>query len=272
MHFTKSNWVRFWDIEHNWDETVATEYVHLEHDGKLLLVDIDGEGPAKPQMGRELLDGGFVIRLPTPDEVSALGINWALRRTNRIRLNAIDYVISHGIPEIPWPEDWAWKDSVISDSAVDPVARESVYRTIHRVVSKVVITNSEHEILMAKVSRGFFTGCWTLPGGFVDYGEHPRHAAEREAFEELGVRIEIHDPRGESGSVVEGDDLGLVQTEIFNDEGINWVSFTYRCETDLGDQEIIPKDDEIEKAEWFSKEEALKRAVSKFDVEAINRV
>jgi len=40
----------------------------------------------------------------------------------------------------------------------------------------------------------------------------------------------------------------------------------------LGDQEIIPKDDEIEKAEWFSKEEALKKAVSKFDIEAINRL
>ena len=230
---------------------MATEYVHLEHDGKLLLVDMGGKGPAKPQMGRDLLDGGFFIRLPTPEEVSALGISWAPRRTNRIRLNEIDYVISHGIPEIPWPEDWAWKDSVISDSAVDPVARESVYRTIHRVVSKVVITNSKHEILMAKVSRGFFTGCWTLPGGFVDYGEHPRHAAQRVAFEELGVKIEIPDSRGESGAAVEGDDLGLVQTEIFNEEGINWVSFTYRCETDLSDQEIIPKDDEIERQGGF---------------------
>jgi NADH pyrophosphatase NudC (nudix superfamily) len=40
----------------------------------------------------------------------------------------------------------------------------------------------------------------------------------------------------------------------------------------LDGQEIIPKDDEIEKAGWFSKEEALKKAVSKFDIEAINRV
>ena len=251
---------------------MATEYIHLEHDGKLLLVYLDGGGPAIPQMGRDMADGGFLIRLPTPEEVSAMGIIWSLRRTNRIRLYSEDYVINHGIPELPWPEHWAWKDSVISDSAVDPVARESVYRTIHRVVSKVVITNSKHEILMAKVSRGFFTGCWTLPGGFVDYGEHPRSAAEREAKEELGVMIQIPDPRGESGAVVDGYDLGLVQTEIFNDEGINWVSFTYCCETDLDGQQIIPKDDEIEKAEWFSKEEALKMAVSQFDIEAINRI
>ena len=44
---------------------------------------------------------------------------------------------------------------------------------------------------MAKSSRGFFTGCWTLPGGFVDYGEHPRTGAVREALEELGIDIEI---------------------------------------------------------------------------------
>ena len=88
----------------------------------------------------------------------------------------------------------------------------------------------------------------------------------------MGVRIEIPDSRGESGAVIDGDDLGVVQTEIFNEEGINWVSFTYRCETDLGDQEITPKDDEIEKAEWFSKEVALNKAVSKFYIEAIKRL
>ena len=170
------------------------QFLHLEHDGKLLLVDLDGNGPAIPKMGRSISENGFIIRLPTPKEVSSMGITWKLRRVNRIRLDSQDYIVNYGIPEIPWPENWAWKDSTISDSAVDPLARESVYRTIHRVVSKVVIVNSRAEVLMAKVSRGFFTGCWTLPGGFVDYGEHPREAAVREALEELGVVIEIPDP------------------------------------------------------------------------------
>lgn len=250
---------------------MVTEHVYLEHDGKLLLVDLDGNGPVKPQMGRDGAQSGFTIRLPNPSEVAAMGIKWSPRRVNRIRLGTSDHVVNHGIPKIAWPKNWAWKDTAISDSSVDPVARESVYRTIHRVVSKVVITNSDDEILMAKVSRGFFAGCWTLPGGFVDYGEHPRDAAEREAMEELGISIEIPDPRGESGPVLPGDDGGLVQTAIFNEEGINWVSFTYSCNTDLDGQEIVPKDDEIERADWFSKEDALKIAVSMFDIEAINR-
>ena len=245
------------------------EFVHLEHDGKLLLVDKNGNGPAIPKMGRKATEKGVMIRLPTTNEVSGMGINWTLRRVNRIRLGSEDYIVNYGIPDVPWPRDWAWKDSTISDSAVDPVARESVYRTIHRVVSKVVIINSREEVLLAKVSRGFFTGCWTLPGGFVDYGEHPREAAEREALEELGVMIEIPDPENIESKIDHGEGA-IVQAKIFNDEGINWVSFTYRCKSDLEGQEISPKDDEIEEARWFSKEEAIRVAVSEFDIAAIN--
>ena len=175
-------------------------------------------------------------------------------------------------PKISWPGEWAWKDAVISDSLVDPVARESVYRTLHRVVSKVVITNSNDEILMAKVTRGFFTGCWTLPGGFVDYAEHPRTGAEREALEELGINIRIPDPQGESGDASKGDDGAVIQQAIFQKDGINWLSFTYRCKADIPAEDIIPKDDEIEEARWFSKEEAMNNAVSLFDIEAIRRV
>ena len=245
------------------------QFLHLEHDGKLLLVDLDGNGPAIPKMGRSISENCFNIRLPTPEEVSSMGITWKLRRVNRIRLDSQDYIVNYGIPEIPWPENWAWKDSTISDSAVDPLARESVYRTIHRVVSKVVIVNSREEVLMAKVSRGFFTGCWTLPGGFVDYGEHPREAAVREALEELGVAIEIPDPINSIDKNDGSEDGAIVQAKIFNDEGINWVSFTYKCKADLEGQEISPKDDEIEEARWFTKEEAIRVAVSEFDIDAI---
>ena len=245
------------------------EFVHLEHDGKLLLVDTNGNGPAIPKMGRKATEKGVMIRLPTTNEVSGMGINWTLRRVNRIRLGSEDYIVNYGIPDVPWPRDWAWKDSTISDSAVDPVARESVYRTIHRVVSKVVITNSRDEVLLAKVSRGFFTGCWTLPGGFVDYDEHPREAAVREALEELGVVIDIPDPLNKQAKIKHPEGA-IIQSKIFNEEGINWVSFTYKCEDDLQGQKISPKDDEIEDARWFAKEEAISLAVSEFDIAAIN--
>ena len=251
--------------------SVPRRHIHLEHDGKLLLVDLDGNGPVIPKMGR-VGDGGFSIRLPTPEEARGMGLTWKEKRTNQFRLGQDIHDVIVATPEISWPGEWAWKDSVISDNSVDPVARESVYRTLHRVVSKVVITNSDDEVLMAKVTRGFFTGCWTLPGGFVDYAEHPRTGAEREALEELGINIRIPDPEGESGDVYKGDDGAVIQQAIFQKDGINWLSFTYRCRADIPAADIVPKDDEIEEVRWFSKEEALKNAVSLFDIEAIRRV
>jgi ADP-ribose pyrophosphatase YjhB (NUDIX family) len=245
-------------------------HIHLEHDGKLLLVDMEGNGPAIPQMGRAG-SGGFSIRLPSPDEATAMGLTWKVMRTNHFRLGQQMHEVTVATPEIDWPGEWAWKDAVISDSEVDPVARESVYRTLHRVVSKVVVINPRNEVLMGKVTRGFFTGCWTLPGGFVDYDEHPRAGAEREALEELGINIRIADPLGESSRGNEGEGTPIVRQEIFTPDGICWLSFTYRCEADIAAEDIVPKDDEIEEARWFTKEEALQVAVSLFDIEAIQK-
>ena len=66
-------------------------------------------------------------------------------------------------------------------------------------------------------------------------------------------------------------DSAYVQTAIFNEQGINWVSFTYTCETDLNGQEITPKEDEIEEVGWFAPDQALNIAVSMFDIEAIKK-
>ena len=106
----------------------------------------------------------------------------------------------------------------------------------------------------------------------MDYGEHPREAAIREAMEELGIEISIDDPKGEVGEAFGSDDGALIREEIFNEDGINWVSFTYRCSGEFGKDEIVPKDDEIEEARWFSKTDALRVAVSIFDIEAISTI
>ena len=62
-----------------------------------------------------------------------------------------------------------------------------------------------------------------------------------------------------------------MRQEVFTPDGICWLSFTYRCEADIAAEDIVPKDDEIEEARWFTKEEALQVAVSLFDIEAIQK-
>jgi ADP-ribose pyrophosphatase YjhB (NUDIX family) len=248
------------------------EYIYLEHDGKILLVDGKGNGPQLPKQGRILVSEDYLLRLPTYDEVLKLKIPYKKIRNNVIIIGMKSYKITIGEPKISWPEHWAWKDNAISDNVVHPIVRECIYRTIHRIVSKVIILNDENKILMAKSSRGFFTGYWTLPGGFVNYGEHPREGAEREVLEELGIIINISDPMGESGNIKTGNDNSLIQQEIFNEDGINWVSFTYRSNSNVMIENINPKEGEIEEVRWFDIEEALKIAVSHFDINAIKRI
>ena len=128
---------------------------------------------------------------------------------------------------------------------------------MHRVVAKVILINSQNEIAMAKVKRGFFSGHWTLPGGFVDYAEHPVEGAVREVKEELGVSVEIDEK-----------DIVQIAERIFTSEGIQFLSFTYKCYIE-GDVQFNPKADEIEEARWFPMQQALANAASLFDVEAL---
>ena len=228
--------------------------LYLEHDGKVLLVDLDGNGPQDSVMGRV---GEILLRLPTVGEVQSMGIQWTERRTNRIQFENETHEVIYALPEIEWPEKWTWKDKLISDGCVHPLARECVYRSMHRVVAKVILVNSNHEIAMAKVKRGFFTGHWTLPGGFVDYAEHPVEGAVREVKEELGLKVNI-DP----------NDIIQIAERIFTSEGIQFLSFTYKCKVD-GEVAFNPKADEIEEARWFSMDQALANAASLFDVEAL---
>ncbi len=240
----------------------GTRYLYLEHDGKIFLVDDDGSGPQIPLPGRTKCDcdKGWSIRLPTEAEAKAAGLEWVVKRTNLISFEGVNMEVVIAFPEIDWPSHWAWKDAVISDSAVHPLARESVYRTIHRLVSKVLIVSEEGKVVMAKVKRGHFVGAWTLPGGYLDYSEHPEQGALRETLEELGIEIDL-------------DEIApMISQNIFTDEGINFVSFTYRSTVRSGDLNFKPKQDEIAEVAWLSKEEALDRAVSWFDRKALENL
>tara|TARA_B100001564_G_scaffold5608_1_gene4903 strand:- start:12 stop:569 length:558 start_codon:yes stop_codon:yes gene_type:complete len=185
-----------------------------------------------------------------------MGIEWELKN----RFNILGHEVIKAHPEIEWPEEWAWKDECISDDAVHPIARESIYRSIHRLVSKVMILNSEGKVLMGKIERGHFVGHWTLPGGYMDHDEHPAVGCVREALEEMGISILLN------------DDAPIVTQRIFSREGISFVSFTYQAEWNGEDSEIMLKENEISDYAWLSPSEAISRGISGFDLEALKHL
>ncbi len=265
----------------------AEPFIHLEHDGKLLLVDKDGIGPQIPVKGRTTCDSedGWLLRLPTVSEAKSIGLEWDEKGTTRVEFGGFTHHVIRACPRIDWPKHWAWKDSIISDSAVHPTAREMVYRSIHRLIAKVIMQNAEGKLLMAKVQRGFFVGQWTLPGGYLDHNEHPRIGAAREILEELGIIITIPDPLGESGNIAPStpatepcagslgeDSWSVVSQNIFDSIGVSFVSITYKITVNSNELVFTLKEDEIAEIAWFTKEEALDNAVSWFDISAIERL
>ena len=63
----------------------------------------------------------------------------------------------------------------------------------HKVAAAVLVTDCENRVLLVRRAMNPRRGFWSLPAGFVDYGESPEEAACRECLEETGLSTEIED-------------------------------------------------------------------------------
>ena len=97
--------------------------------------------------------------------------------------------------------------------AVRPVCPECRY--VHFLDPKVavaIIIEHDNSLLMIRRRGDPERGKWSMPAGFVDAGEDVRRAAEREAFEETGLRVQVVElldviPKSEAN---EGADILIV--------------------------------------------------------------
>ena len=58
-------------------------------------------------------------------------------------------------------------------------------------VAAAVLVEQDGRILLVRRVNEPYRGFWTLPAGFIDAGEDPAQAAERECLEETGLSVRV---------------------------------------------------------------------------------
>jgi len=114
------------------------------------------------------------------------------------------------------PEGWHSKDEIQELHLVAPRVRAAVHATMPRVVSEGICIEG-NRLLLVKGNRGLTMDRWTLPGGFVRFGEHPAEGLKREIREELGVDAAV------------GECLA-VRSKLGETSHLHWIFFFYRVE------------------------------------------
>jgi len=188
---------------------------YIESDGRIFLVDRDGRLDL-PHLEDIPFEFETMARLAQPEET---------------------FFCAPKLDE--HPAAWLSKDVVSSRQDVADSVRDAVHATMPRVVSEGICIR-EGRILLVKGSRGLTKDRWTLPGGFLRFGEDPESGLLREIQEELGTQARIEAPLG-------------VRSKLGERSKLHWILFFYRV--DIRDP-LQPNPDEIAEVRWFSPSEA----------------
>lgn len=116
-----------------------------------------------------------------------------------------------------------------------------------RLAAYVVVVRDHHVLLCRLAERITDTELWTLPGGGVEHGEHPRDAVVREVFEETGLAVSV----GETARV------HSVHQENFERDGL-WDYHSVRLvydghvAADAPEPRVVEIDGTTAEARWIS--------------------
>lgn len=68
-----------------------------------------------------------------------------------------------------------------------------------------VIVRLDRRVLFIKRGRSHQAGTWSVPGGWMDFGEEPAQAAAREVLEEVGLDVCVYRETGYTDDVFHKD-------------------------------------------------------------------
>ena len=94
----------------------------------------------------------------------------------------------------------------------------------------------KNKLLLARRKLPPFKNYWDIPGGFLEYGEHPEAGLNREVKEELGIQIRIEAL------------IGIYMDE-YGKNGLSTLNVFYKC-TAIDQPEV--RAEEIIELKWFS--------------------
>lgn len=122
---------------------------------------------------------------------------------------------------------------------IHPVCPQCKWIHFHdpKVAAAVLIEQDGRVLLVRRVNEPY-RGLWTLPAGFIDAGEDPARAAERECLEETGLSVRVK----------------RVLDVVAGREHENGADFVIAYQAEVISGTLSPGDDADEVA-WFARSE-----------------
>jgi 8-oxo-dGTP diphosphatase len=117
-----------------------------------------------------------------------------------------------------------------------------------RVAAYAVITDQRGRLLLCRLSDVTDApGSWTLPGGGVEHGEHPRDTVVREVQEETGLRVAV-------GALLDVDSVHRPADDDHAD--VHAIRVIYRAVADDPAAPLVMEQDgSTDEARWFGFDE-----------------
>jgi 8-oxo-dGTP diphosphatase len=126
-------------------------------------------------------------------------------------------------------------------------------RRRQRVAAYAVILRDDRVLLSRLAPYLSATERWTLPGGGIDFGEHPRDAVVREVYEETGLHAEVGDHAWIDSALIGSDDRGERHAVRIVYDG--WVG------ADAPEPRVVETDGSTVDARWHRLDDVLSGSV-----------